>query len=659
MCGIVGIVHRDPGQAVGPAAIRTMCRAIRHRGPDDEGLFVSGQVGLGMRRLSIIDLAGGHQPIANEDGSKVIVFNGEIYNYRELRADLTCRGHVFRSASDTEAIVHLYEEAGPAAVERLRGMFALAIWDATAQSLFLARDRFGIKPLYYVATSWGLAFASELKALVAAGLTARELDWQALDVYFQLGYIPAPASPFRDVRKLPPGHWLMWHPTGEVQVHQYWDLPRHAAAAPPEPERHVLEWLDESVAAHLISDVPVAAFLSGGLDSSAVVASMAIAAQRTDAVPQAFTARYFGSDAAAADETPLARQLAARYGVRLNVVDITPDVRDTFEPIVRALDEPHADDSAIPTWALSQAVGSSHKVALTGIGGDELFAGYRRHLGLVAAERYARLPSALRRAAARLAQMLPDSAASGLTIDRLKRFVRVSDAGTAERYLDLISRADDAVRLPLYAPDLRGLIGGDSAQDHFRRLHRDGPARDPLAAALYFDYRTYLADDILALSDRLSMAHSLEIRVPFVDHELVEKVFPLPAHVKVGRWEHKQLLRRALAPRLPGAHFQAPKRGFVGPTAAWLRRELRPLLEDELSASRTRRLGYFDGPALERLLADHFSRRHNREGILLALLCFSTWHRIYLEPPAVAPYQPTRLQRAAGALVPEQVDTSP
>jgi len=357
-----------------------------------------------------------------------------------------------------------------------------------------------------------------------------------------------------------------------------------------------------------------------------------------------------GSDAAAADETPLARQLASRYGVKLNVVDITPDVRDTFEPIVRALDEPHADDSAIPTWALSQAVGSSHKVALTGIGGDELFAGYRRHLGLVAAERYARLPRALRRAAARVAHLLPDSAGSGLTIDRLKRFLRVGDGGTAGRYLDLISRADDALRLPLYAPDLRGLIGGDSAQDHFRRLHRDGPARDPLAAALYFDYRTYLADDILALSDRLSMAHSLEIRVPFVDHELVEKVFPLPARVKVGRWEHKQLLRRALATRLPRGHFQAPKRGFVGPTAAWLRRELRPLLEDELSAGRTRRLGYFNGPALDRLLADHFSRRHNREGILLALLCFSTWHRIYLEQPALAPYQPTRIPCETGAV---------
>jgi len=650
MCGIVGIVHRDAAAPVQEDVVRSMCGAIRHRGPDDEGLLVSGPLGLGMRRLSIIDLGGGHQPIANEDGSKIIVFNGEIYNYRELRADLITQGHVFRTASDTETIVHAYEETGPAAVDRLRGMFAFAIWDTTRQSLFLARDRFGIKPLYYVAAPWGLAFASELKALVAAGVTDRDLDWEALDGYFQLGYIPAPASPFRDVRKLPPGHWLTWRRSGELQIHQYWDLPRGAAPAPPEPERRIREWLDESVAAHLVSDVPVAAFLSGGLDSSAVVASMALAARQGEAeVPQAFTARYSGSGAAAADETALARELAARYGVRLNVVDITPDVRDTFEPIIHALDEPHADDSAIPTWTLSQAVGSSHKVALTGIGGDELFVGYRRHLGLAAAERYARLPAPVRRAAARVAQLLPDSAASGLTVDRLKRFLRVGNAGTADRYLDLLSRADDAVRRPLYAPALRETIGGDGARSHFRRLHRDGPARDPVAAALYFDYRTYLADDILALSDRLSMAHSLEIRVPFVDHELVERVFPLPTALKVGRWKLKHLLRRALASRLPAAHFRAPKRGFVGPTAAWLRHELRPLLEDELSATRTRRLGLFDGEALTGLLADHFSRRHNREGILWALLCFSTWHRLYVEPAGVSRYRPSRASvRAAG-----------
>ncbi len=639
MCGVVGIVHRDAERPVDPTIIRTMCDAIRHRGPDDEGTLVRGPVGLGMRRLSIIDLAGGRQPMTNEDGSKVIVFNGEIYNYRELRPALLGRGHVLRTHSDTETIVHLYEELGPRAVERLRGMFAFAVWDADARSLFLARDRFGIKPLYYVTAPWGLAFASELKALVAAGLTARQLDWNALDAYLQLGYIPAPATPFRDVRKLEPGHWLRWGDTGEVIVHQYWDLPHHQTPAPSDLDEQVLRWLDESVTAHLVSDVPVAAFLSGGLDSSGVVASMALAARGEGEVPHAFTARYVGSGATAADETGLARALAHRYGVRLTVVDIAPELRDRFEPIVRALDEPHADDSALPTWALSQAVASSYKVALTGIGGDELFAGYRRHVGLLAADRYARLPAALRRGAAGLAQLLPDAAGGGLGRDRLKRFLRGGDGGTAERYLALLNRADDSMRAALYTPQLRAVITGNLALERFRHLHQTHGAPTGLSAALYLDFKTFLVDDVLALSDRLSMAHSLEIRVPLVDHELASRVFSLPDRVKLGRWETKRLFRRVLAARLPPEHLRAPKRGFVGPTSAWLRHELRPVLEDELSSSRLTRLGYFDPTAAGRLLGEHFALRHNRETILWALLCFSTWHRMYVETPASLPYE--------------------
>jgi asparagine synthase (glutamine-hydrolysing) len=639
MCGIVGIVHRDPERPVDPATIRIMCDAIRHRGPDDEGMLVRGAVGLGMRRLSIIDLAGSRQPMTNEDGSKVIVFNGEIYNYRELRPGLLGRGHVLRTHGDTETIVHLYEELGTRAVERLRGMFAFAVWDETARSLFLARDRFGIKPLYYVTAPWGLAFASELKALVAAGLTARQLDWDALDAYLQLGYIPAPATPFRDVRKLEPGHWLNWRDSGEVVVQSYWDLPRHQTPAPSDLDQQVLHWLDESVTAHLVSDVPVAAFLSGGLDSSAVVASMALAARGQGEIPHAFTARYAGSGAGAADETALARSLADRYGVRLTVVDIAPDLQDRFEPIVRALDEPHADDSALPTWALSQAVGSSYKVALTGIGGDELFAGYRRHIGLLAADRYAQLPGALRRGAAALAQLLPDASGGGLGVDRLKRFLRGGDGSTPDRYLALLSRADDAVRAALYTPHLRAGLSGNLARDRFRQLHRTHGAPVGLSAALYLDYKTFLVDDVLALSDRLSMAHSLEIRVPLVDHELASRIFSLPDGVKIGRWETKRLLRRALAARLPPEHLRAPKRGFVGPTSAWLRHELRPALEDELSAGRLTRLGYFDAAAVDQLLKEHFARRHNRETILWALLCFSTWHRLYVESLGTLPYE--------------------
>jgi len=627
MCGIAGIVHRDRRRPVAAATVHNMCAALQHRGPDDEGIYATGSVGLGMRRLSIIDLAGGNQPIFNEDGSMVIVFNGEIYNYRELRRELIARGHQFRTQSDTEAVLHLYEDDGVRCVDRLRGMFAFAIWDSRAQTLFLSRDRFGIKPLYVTSGAWGLGFASELKALLAAGLSHRTLDWEALDAYFQLGYIPAPATPFTDVRKLEPGHFLTWRASGEITVQKYWDLPGTATPTPPDVEQRIVEWLDDSVAAHLVSDVPVAAFLSGGLDSSAVVASMAALGQ----TPHAFTARYLGSGAAAADESHLATELATRCGATLTVVDIRPDIRDVFEPITRALDEPHADDSAIPTWLLSQAVGSSYKVALTGIGGDELFAGYRRHIGVLLGQHYGRLPLGVQRVASALANRLREPRGGALGINRLKRFLRPGRNGTAHRFFSFLRRVDDGDRDALYSAAVNEHVESSSAMNHFEQLYHGGGSPTGLRAGLYLDYKTFLPDDILALSDRLSMAHSLEIRVPLVDHVLVERIFGLPDHVKIGWWRSKRLLKRALRTRLPHAHLHAPKRGFVGPTSAWLRDELRDVLGDELSPARLKRLGYFNPSAVGRFFDEHMMRRRNREGILWALLSFSVWHRLYME----------------------------
>ena len=631
MCGIAGVVYRDPKRPVAESLVRRMCGAIKHRGPDDEGIYVHGAAGLGMRRLSIIDLSGSRQPIFNEDGSKVIVFNGEIYNYQDLRADLVARGHALRTSGDTETVLHLYEDRGPQCVTPLRGMFAFAIWDASSETLLLARDRFGIKPLYVITAPWGIAFASELKALHAAGLTSRELDWEALDTFFQLGYIPAPRSAFVDVHKLEPGHTLEWRRDGDVVTRRYWQFPLHERPSPtPDPEERVREWLDGSVAAHLVSDVPVATFLSGGLDSSAVTASMALAGN----TPHAFTARYSGSGATAADETGLARTLANRYGAELTVIDIRPELLNIFEPIVRALDEPHADDSAIPTWLLSQAVGSRYKVALTGIGGDELFAGYRRHFGLLAAEHYARLPAGVRRIAGAMSRFLPEPRDGSLGVDRLKRFLRTGNGAVPDRFLDLMSPLSNGERLAVYAPGQRERAGitGSAASVRFRDLFSAHGRPSGLAAGLYLDYATYLPDDILALSDRLSMAHSLEVRVPFVDHVLVEAVFPLPQRVKIGPWwRAKRLLRRALRPRLPPDHLRAPKRGFVGPTAAWLRNELRPMLTDELSPERQRRLGYFDPATVQTFLTEHLTGRQNWERILWGLLCFSTWHRLYVE----------------------------
>ncbi|HXQ29632.1 MAG TPA: asparagine synthase (glutamine-hydrolyzing), partial [Gemmatimonadales bacterium] len=509
----------------------------------------------------------------------------------------------------------------------LRGMFAFAIWDESAQSLLLARDRFGIKPLYVVTGAWGIAFASELKALVAVGCSGGELDWDALDAYFQLGYIPAPGTPFRDVRKLEPGHVLSWRRSGELTVRQYWDVPQILRSEPAHIEQHILQWLDESVGAHLVSDVPVAAFLSGGMDSSAVVSSMALVNGR----PHAFTARYQGSGASGADETTLAAALASRYGAELTVVDILPDVRDEFEPIVWALDEPHADDSALPTWQLSKAVGAAYKVVLTGIGGDELFAGYRRHIGALLGGYYARLPLPIQRIVSGLANQLREPADATLGINRLKRFVSPASSVLPDRYLGYLSRAADEDRAQLYSGHLREHVTQTWAQARFETLYRQGGSPAGLRGALYLDYKTFLPDDILALSDRLSMAHSLEVRVPFVDHLLVEQVFGLPDWVKIGMGQGKRLLKRALRTRIPRGHYRAPKRGFVGPTSAWLRHELRGVLQDELSADRLNRLGYFNPSAVQRLLDEHLSGRHNREGILWALLCFSTWHRLYAE----------------------------
>ena len=582
-----------------------------------------------MRRLSIIDLPGGKQPIFNEDGSKLIVFNGEIYNYKTLQQDLIARGHRFRSRGDTETILHLYEEEGPRCVDRLRGMFAFAIWDETSARLLLACDRFGIKPLYVVEEPWGIAFASELKALQAVGLTGNDLDWNALEVYFRLGYIAAPATPYRKVRKLEAGHVLTWKPHSDAVARRYWDVPTNEVVSVPHPETQVLEWIDESVKAHMVSDVPVAAFLSGGLDSSAVVASMA----QTGETPHAFTVRYRGAGAERADETPLARSLAERYGARLTVVDVEPNVRDLLEPIVRALDEPHADESALPTWLISERVAAEYKVALVGTGGDELFAGYRRHIGVLASSWWARLSDPLRRFLGAGVNALPEPRGGSLAIHRLKRFVRSRGDTFPERYLGMIDKYPVDQTDGLYCSELAETIDTDSAVELFAGHYVSGGEPSDLRAALYLDYKTYLPGDLLHLSDRLAMAHSLEVRVPFVDHRLVERVFPLGDRVKVGLWNNKRLLRRALRPRLPAAHFSAPKRGFVGPTALWLRNELRDTLLDELAPDRLERLGYFNSTAIQALIDDHLAHRHNHESTLWALLCFSTWHRLNCEQP--------------------------
>jgi asparagine synthase (glutamine-hydrolysing) len=561
MCGIAGKVWFAADRPGDEGIVQHMCDAIRHRGPDDLGLWTDGSACLGMRRLSIIDLAGGHQPIFNESGRVGVVMNGEIYNYRELREQLLARGHVLRTHSDTEVLVHLYEDHGERLVEHLRGMFAFAIWDADQDVLLLGRDRFGIKPLYVALHHDRLAFASELKALVAAGESDRTLDRDALDLYLQLGYIPAPYTPFTDVRKLPPAHTLSWRRGEAPAMRRYWNLP----SSTEEPTGDVLEQVraafDDSVAAHLVADVPIAAFLSGGIDSSAVVSSMAVLGYQS----RAFTARYHGSGAAGTDEVPLAQALCNKWGVPLTVVDVEPSVESLLGPICRALDEPLSDESALPTWLLSAAVAESYKVVLAGTGGDELFGGYRRHRALQLSTAWNRVPKVFRTGASALANTLPEPKSGNLTVGRIKRFLRAGDESTAQRYAQFVSR--------LTAPDFTSLRpGGNSARHEalFASIATDGQGESALRTALRIDYGVYLPDDILAVSDRIASAHSLEVRVPFVDHVLVEQLLRLPDRYRIRGGTQKWVLREAVRDRLTPAHFTAPKRGFVGPTASGL-----------------------------------------------------------------------------------------
>lgn len=624
MCGIAGTFWRAERRPADEPSVATMCHALTHRGPDDVGIWSNGPASIGMRRLSIIDLAGGHQPIFNETGTIGIVLNGEIFNYRELRDQLIARGHQFRTTSDTEVIVHLYEDMGVRCVEALRGMFAFAIWDSDAQTLLLARDRFGIKPLYIAETPERIAFASELKALIAAGLTDRTIDDEALDLYLQLGYMPAPWSPLKGVRKLPPAHTLVCRPGRAPEMHRYWELPVGTVAMPSDPATLVRDALDDSVRAHLCADVPIAAFLSGGIDSSAIVASMALQGYPV----HAFTARYLGSGAAGTEEWPLAKALAEKYGLTLSVVDIEPNVRDLLDPIAFALDEPLADESSLPTWLISRAVSENFKVALSGTGGDELFGGYRRHRAIAYGGMYSRVPAWLRRGVSRTVDALPERDGSGLGLTRAKRFLRTTAEGPIAQYASFVTR--------LTGEEFHELRGRErDAARHatlFGRL-APGGSSTALRSALAIDYGGYLPDDLLALSDRISSAHSLEVRVPFVDHVLIERLLPLPDSLRHRQGQLKWALRMATAPRLTPAHLSAPKRGFVGPTASWLRHELRDILEDELSAARLERLGLFQAAPVARWIQEHASGRRNREGILWALLSFMVWHRVMLESP--------------------------
>ena len=630
MCGIAGIIHFDSSRPVSPEMIERMCDTIAHRGPDDFGHYVAGNVGIGMRRLSIIDLATGRQPITNEDGTIWVVFNGEIYNYRELRTELESKGHEFRTTTDTEVLVHLFEELGENCVQRLRGMFAFAIWDARKRTLTLARDRLGIKPLYYAQTSEGLLFASELKALLVHPGISRDLDPQALAEYFTHLCVPGDLSIFKSVRKLSPAHLLVYR-EGKLEARRYWQVQPN-----PDHSRTDGEWIEElrghlrdAVDSHLVADVPVGAFLSGGLDSGALVALMAHASPepiRTFTVGFATASGRF-------DERLPAKTIANRYSTLHHECLIEADVADVLPRIAKAFDEPFADSSAIPNWLVCHETARHIKVVLSGLGGDELFGGYPRYVGLELSKQYQRIGLPARSAIASLVRKLPDGNGSSYFSDRVKRFVAASEMSLTDRYRSFIAAFHD-VREILH-PDLHASL--DLKNSQYNRIISALSICDALDLALFTDLYSYLPDDILTLTDRISMAHSLEVRVPFLDHKLVEFVAQIPARLKVRGFKNKILFRKAIAPWLPKQHLRRPKQGFSVPMVAWLRGPLKSMLLDLTESKSWRESPWLDHAAVRRLVEEHISGKVNHEVRLWAIICFQEWEQHYIYRSKSAP----------------------
>jgi asparagine synthase (glutamine-hydrolysing) len=572
-----------------------------------------------MRRLTIIDLSTGQQPISNEDETIWIVFNGEIYNYRQLREDLEAGGHRFRTTSDTEVIVHLYEDLGEACVQRLRGMFAFAIWDRRRQILLLARDRLGIKPLYYAQLPQALIFASELKSLLAHPAVPCELEPYALAEYFTHLCVPGHLSIFKAIRKLPPAHTLTFTHGDQVRLSRYWhiqpdpDYRQTRADWIPQVRAH----LQDAVESHLVADVPVGAFLSGGLDSGAMVALMA----STSAHPVRTFTVGFSAEVGRFDERIRARAIATRYSTIHQECLVNADVANLFPRIVRAFDEPFADSSAIPNWLICQETARHVKVALSGLGGDELFGGYERYVGLVIGEGYRRMPRIVRRVISPLLRHFPGGNGSSCLPDRLKRFASAAEFPAAERYRAFIAAFWDVKNI--LHPDLHAALLHQTSR--YDQVMGQLVRRHTLDVGLFADLYIYLPDDLLTLTDRISMAHSLEVRVPFLDHQLIELLARMPAPFKVHGVQKKALFRRAIAPWVPSAHLSQRKQGFSVPMNVWLKGPLKFMLLDLLGQQK--QSPWLNHATAQQLVAEHLGGIRNHEVRLWAILCFLEWER--------------------------------
>lgn len=632
MCGIAGIYgirEKKTDRAGLERRIREMTSAIAHRGPDDEGYFIGDRVALGHRRLSIIDLASGHQPIFNEDKTVCIVYNGEVFNYLELKKELEEEGHIFSTNSDTETILHAYEQWGADFVTRLRGMFAFCIYDSKKEEAVIARDRLGIKPLFYAEYDGRFVFSSEIKSIISDRGFKREIDREALSSYFMFSYIPAPLTIYRGIRKLLPGHILTLK-GGHAEIRQYWDLCFEPDRKKKEKDFicESMDLLRESVRMRLMSDVPLGAFLSGGVDSSAVVALMS---NETRDRVNTFTIGFGGNTGSFDDERKYARLVAERYSTNHKEYEVLPDIGGVIDTIVGAFDEPFADDSAIPSYYVYELARRDVKVALSGLGGDEAFCGYERYLGFHLSGIYNRVPRVLReRVIKGLIEGMNEDASGGNRINRLKRFVRSSSTDDGRRYMGFMTRLGENYRDALFRET--GAYAGAiaSAEALFLGHFNADNAREPLNKVFYCDIKTYLPEDILACTDRLSMHHSLEVRVPFLDHKLIEYSATIPPELKIKRFRKKYILKKAVSPLLPEAVISHRKQGFVGPMAMWLKTDLKRLTLKRLSEENVRRHGVLNPQTVKRILDEHFSGRENNDTLIWTLLIFQSWFDIYM-----------------------------
>lgn len=628
MCGICGLVGDND-----PVLLDRMLDRLVHRGPDDEGSHCGTGVALGVRRLRVIDPAGGHQPVRNETGSVWAVLNGEIYNYRELRRELIQKGHRFQSDCDTEVLVHLYEEEGPEAVYRLRGMFAYAIWDRERDLVLLVRDRLGIKPLYYsvqpgnAGAAHRVLFSSELPSLME-GIPDWRIRPQAIADFLSLLYVPGPDTIVEGVYQLRPGEALKIV-RGQLEFWRYY-RPEEEAASQVETQQgdqraRFLSVLRDSVQAHLVSDVPLGLFLSGGLDSASILACM------REAIPgsiKTFSIGYDAPEDQSYNELKAARFLATHFGTDHTEAVLRPDAVSLLPRVVAGMGEPFADSSAIPTYLVSEVARQSVTVALSGIGGDELFGGYPRYLGLRAGARYAALPVAVRSwIASCAASCLPDGSGGRDVRGRIKRFLLDGDRPLDEQYLRWTTFRPAGWDAPLLAEELRSAAVDSSALHTIRNLFERWPSLEPADRAMGVDLQTYLPDDLLRMGDRMSMVHSLELRVPFCDHHLLAFACSLTAKKKLQGYKLKGFMRSALQDVLPKSITSAPKRGFMLPLARWLREDLCEMSLDLLSDEAIRRRGYVNPAYVQWLLAEHQSGRRNFTDQLYALMVLELWHQ--------------------------------